>query len=149
MKRKEDILVPENKDKENDSEDQKKMVGENEESTSKDAANHNENSGLGNMEKNQEENNGTLEPEPIKILTAIHPILYLSHQYKIGDELPANDPKMVEAWITAKTAIWRLSSKVPVVKAKAQTAEPGLFGQAVPSGDNDLIGRIPVRGRRR
>lgn len=145
MKRKEDILVPENKDKENDSEDQKKMVGENEESTSKDAAN-NENSGLGNMEENQEENNGTLEPEPIKTLTAVHPVLYLSHQYKIGDELPANDSKMVDAWIAAGTAVWT-PSKVPATKAKAQTAEPGLFGQAVPSGDNDLIGRVPVRGR--
>lgn len=145
MKRKEDILVPENKDKENDSEDQKKMVGENEESTSKDAAN-NENSGLGDMEENQEENNGTPELEPAKTLTAVHPILYLSHQYKIGDELPANDPKMVDAWLVAGTAVW-LPPKVPATKAKVQTAEPGLFGQAVPSGDNDLIGRVPVRGR--
>lgn len=146
MKKKEDILIPENKGKENDSEEQKKMVGENEESTSKDAANHNEDSGLGDMEENQEENNGTPELEPAKILTAVHPILYLSHQYKIGDELPANDPKMVDAWITAGTAVWT-PSKVPTTKAKVQTAEPGLFGQAVPPGDDDLIGRVPVRGR--
>lgn len=41
-----------------------------------------------------------------QILTATYPILYLSHQYKIGDELPTNDPEMVKAWLTAKTAVW-------------------------------------------
>ena len=37
-------------------------------------------------------------------IIAIHPILYLSKQYKVGDELPANDHEMVEAWLKAKTA---------------------------------------------
>lgn len=41
-----------------------------------------------------------------KILTATYPILYLSHQYRIGDVLPANDPEMVKAWLAAKTAAW-------------------------------------------
>ena len=36
-------------------------------------------------------------------LIATYPILYLSKQYEVGDELPANDPKMVEAWLEAKT----------------------------------------------
>ena|GEM_PF-4296837 len=39
-------------------------------------------------------------------LKAIYPILYLSHQYAPGDELPANDPDMTKAWITAGTAEW-------------------------------------------
>jgi hypothetical protein len=37
-------------------------------------------------------------------IIATHPILYLSKQYKVGDELPANDHEMVEAWLKAKTA---------------------------------------------
>ena len=47
------------------------------------------------------------QPEPVsQILTATYPILYLSHQYRIGDTLPANDPEMVKAWLAAKTAAW-------------------------------------------
>ena len=47
------------------------------------------------------------QPEHVsQILTATYPILYLSHQYKIGDELPTNDPEMIKAWLAAKTAVW-------------------------------------------
>lgn len=34
-------------------------------------------------------------------------ILYESHQYNMGDELPADKPDMVEAWLRAETAEWR------------------------------------------
>lgn len=37
-------------------------------------------------------------------LIAIYPILYRSHQYEIGEELPADDSEMVQAWLDAKTA---------------------------------------------
>lgn len=105
----------------------------------------------------QEQENNTededQEPEEVlKILTALYPILYLSHQYKVGDELPANDPGMVEAWLQAGTAAW-IQTVGESPKAKPRTAEPGLPGEAVPSeaedGD-DLAGKIPKTfGRRR
>lgn len=89
--------------------------------------------------------------DAVSILTAIYPILYLSHQYKVGDELPANDPRMVEAWLSSGTAAWIR----PVQKgsmAKLMTAEPGLPGQALPSeaedGD-DLVGKVPKKRARR
>ena len=86
------------------------------------------------------------EPEEIpKILTAVYPILYLSHQYKVGDRLPANNPEMVAAWIEAGTAAWISEACLSVPKAGSRTAEPGLAGQAVSSeaGNYDnLVGRI-------
>ena len=39
-------------------------------------------------------------------LIALYPILYHSTQYKVGEELPANNPEMLEAWIKAGTAGW-------------------------------------------
>ncbi len=109
-----------------------------------------------NGEKNQEsggdaDDGGVSEPEPPKILTAICPILYLSRQYRVGEELPANDPGMVEAWTVAGTAAW-LPARGSAAKAKLRTAEPGLSGQAAVSesedGDN-LAGKIPKTSARR
>ena len=75
-------------------------------------------------------------------LIAIYPILYRSHQYEIGEELPADDSEMVQAWLDAKTAIWQ--DDTSQVKAKPVTAQAGLAGQA-PNGeaDENLVGRIP------
>ncbi|MCM1189808.1 MAG: hypothetical protein NC541_11000 [bacterium] len=104
-----------------------------------------------NGEGNREESGGDAddseasEPEIPKILTAIYPILYLSHQYKPGEKLPTNDSGMVEAWIAAGTAAW-LPVREPAVKAKPRTAEPGLPGQVAVSEAEDgenLVGRIP------
>lgn len=39
-------------------------------------------------------------------LIAIYPILYESRQYKVGEQLPANNHEMTEAWINAGTAKW-------------------------------------------
>lgn len=118
---------------------------------SEDTAEGDKNQDADNGEENQESGGEVSEPEPPKILTAICPILYLSHQYKVGEELPANDPGMVEAWTAAGTAAW-LPVKEPVAKAKPRTAEPGLPGQAAVSesedGDN-LAGKIPKTSTRK
>ena len=39
-------------------------------------------------------------------LVATYPILYRSHQYEVGDSLPADDESMVQAWLDAGTAVW-------------------------------------------
>lgn len=75
-------------------------------------------------------------------LIAIYPILYRSHQYEIGEELPADDSEMVQAWLDAKTAIWQ--DDTSQVKAKPVTAQAGLAGQS-PNGETgeNLVGRVP------
>ncbi len=103
----------------------------------------------------RENDSGSEDQDPeeaLKILTALYPILYLSRQYKVGEELPANDPGMVEAWLQAGTAAWvQPAGESP--KAKLRTAEPGLPGRSVSSeaedGD-DIAGKIPrTFGRKR
>jgi hypothetical protein len=42
----------------------------------------------------------------MKKLIAKIPILYLTKQYKPGEEIPANDPDMVEAWLENNAASW-------------------------------------------
>ena len=74
-------------------------------------------------------------------------ILYNGRLYAIGEELPTNNPQMVEAWLAAGTAVWKNAEEVNTpVKAVAQTAEPGLPGKATLSesedGD-DLVGKVP------
>lgn len=87
-------------------------------------------------------------------LVALYPILYHSHQYKIGDELPTNDTEMVSAWLEAGTAEWMDGEKPePTEPAKAvpKTAEPGRTGEAVSSesdGD-DLVGKVPKTKQRK
>lgn len=39
-------------------------------------------------------------------LIATRPILYRGRQYKTGEQLPADDAKMVAAWIEYKSAKW-------------------------------------------
>lgn len=43
----------------------------------------------------------------MKKLVAKYPILYESHQYKIGDELPASNHEMVAVWIKNNVAEWQ------------------------------------------
>lgn len=76
-------------------------------------------------------------------LVAIYPILYRSHQYEVGDSLPADDQSMVQAWLDAKTAMWQEEEK-PKGKAKPVTAEAGLAGQSQngETADN-VVGRVP------
>ena len=39
-------------------------------------------------------------------LVAKSPILYRSKQYKIGEQLPADNQAMVDAWLEAESAEW-------------------------------------------
>lgn len=34
-------------------------------------------------------------------------ILYKSRRYGLGDELPTDEPEIIEAWLRAETAEWR------------------------------------------
>lgn len=101
----------------------------------------------------EEEVEDTEDAEDIpKHLVATYPILYLSHQYQVGEVLPTNNLEMVEAWLAAGTAVW-VDDKQAETPAKAQpaTAEPGLPGVSVSSesedGD-DLVGKVPKTARR-
>lgn len=42
----------------------------------------------------------------MKKLIAKRPVLYLGRMYDPGDTLPANDQRMVTAWLNAKSAAW-------------------------------------------
>lgn len=93
-------------------------------------------------------------------LVATYPILYLSKQYEIGEELVANNPEMVSAWIEAGTAKWvedeefepdmegttdgKSEEALPPATATPVVAEAGLAGDAVGSEtDENLVGKIP------
>lgn len=87
-----------------------------------------------------------------KVCLAQTYILYNSTQYKPGDKLPTNDPKMLKAWLEARTAAWVDEDIVKSAKAQSVTAMTGLCGQAVCSdSDNgeDLVGRVPINNGRR
>ena len=80
-------------------------------------------------------------------------ILYNGRMYAIGEELPTNNPQMVEAWLLAGTAVWKDAEETNTpVKAVARTAEPGLPGKAMVSesedGD-DLVGKVPKTAARK
>lgn len=100
------------------------------------------------LEKDSEGADGSGEDEIPKDLVAIYPILYLSHQYKVGEKLPASDPGMVQAWLDAGTATWRTrKGQRPI--ARPTTAEPGLPVQAAGTGSgygDALAGKIPRAG---
>ena len=70
-------------------------------------------------------------------LVATYPILYRSHQYEVGDSLPADDESMVQAWLDAGTAVW---SEGKQEKAKAT----GLAGESK-NGETpeNVVGRVP------
>lgn len=116
--------------------------------TEQEAESKGEKEAEGEGEQDTEDETGKDVP---KILTAVYPILYLSHQYRVGDELPTNTPDMVQAWLDAGTAVWKTAVKENP-KAKPRTAEPGLPGQASPSesadGDN-LVGKVPKTNARK
>lgn len=112
----------------------------------------------------------------MKKLIAIIAILYLSHQYKPGEELPANDPEMVKAWLDAKSAYWKevqseqeasatdgetgsestvsgtedTSNGVSDTTAIPATAQAGQTGTATPAGgEDDLAGKVPATEARK
>lgn len=76
-----------------------------------------------------------------RILVTVYPILYLSRQYKVGEELPTNNHDMTKAWISSGAAAWITPDKVKKI-ARISTAEPGLSGTAMPADENCLVGKI-------
>ena len=62
-------------------------------------------------------------------LVATYPILYRSHQYEVGDSLPADDESMAQAWLDAGTAVWS-EGKQEKAKATPATATAGLAGES-------------------
>lgn len=76
-------------------------------------------------------------------LVATYPILYRSHQYEVGDSLPADDESMVQAWLDAGTAVWS-EGKQEKAKATPATATAGLAGESK-NGETpeNVVGRVP------
>lgn len=76
-------------------------------------------------------------------LVATYPILYRSHQYEVGDSLPADDESMVQAWFDAGTAVWS-EGKQEKAKATPATATAGLAGESK-NGETpeNVVGRVP------
>ena len=100
-----------------------------------------------------EDATGEEKEDGSKILVAVYPILFHSHQYKVGDTLPTNYPDMVDAWIEAGTAVWKgIEDVAPKTKAIPRTAEPGMPGAAVHSESKDgenLVGKVPKTDNRK
>ena len=95
----------------------------------------------------EEEPEITEDEEEKKVCIAQTYILYNSKQYKPGDELPANDPEMLAAWLEAGTAKWVDETDVSTMKAQSATALAGMYGTAVSSDSvdgEDLVGLITV-----
>lgn len=87
-------------------------------------------------------------------LIAIYPILHRCHQYNIGDELPADDWEMVQAWLKAKTAKWQeeelndieanqKKEEQPQVTAVPETAIAGMEGISTTGDYGGMVGRVP------
>lgn len=90
----------------------------------------------------------TSEESVVKNLIAVLPILFESHLYNPGDKLPCHNIDMVDAWIVCGSAEWRAPNADKKVKVKSASATPGMTGMAVPSGEEDLAGKLPVSPRR-
>ena len=80
-------------------------------------------------------------------LTAMHPVLYRSHQYSAGDALPGDDAATVAAWLEAGSAAWldEEASDQPAPKAFAAVAQPGRTGISSDGDPEALVGRVPAR----
>ena len=68
----------------------------------------------------------------MKRLTAKRPVLYMGRMYKAGETLPANDQKMVTAWLGAGSAEWTGEQSA----APEQAAEVTGGGQDAQDGAN-------------
>ena len=84
-------------------------------------------------------------------LAAMRPVLYRSTQYGVGDALPAGNPDMVEAWLSAGSAAWideDEEAKAPK-KARRATAPPGTTGISSDGDPEARVGRLPDRPERK
>ncbi len=79
-----------------------------------------------------------------KLIATAH-ILYLSKQYKPGQELPQNNQEMVNLWVEAGTAKYAEEENVKqTAKARSVTAPVGRTGKSIPkTSEDDLIGKPP------
>ena len=102
--------------------------------------------GTGTEGTETEESGSCTGATEIKRLIAVYPILFESHQYKPGDRLPTYNSEMAEAWVAAGTAVWKTEGE-KAVKAVPASAQAGLPGTAIPSSEEDLIGKVPRSGR--
>lgn len=96
-------------------------------------------------EQNTDDNSEELV---VKNLIAVLPILFESHLYNPGDKLPCHNIDMVDAWIVCGSAEWKAPDADKKVKVKSASATPGMTGMAVPSGEEDLAGKLPASPRR-
>lgn len=78
-------------------------------------------------------------------LIALLPILYLAHQYSVGDALPVNDPEMAEIWVQNGAAVWKEDALEKAPKAKPVTAIAGVSGESSDGDTKALAGRLPER----
>ena len=79
-------------------------------------------------------------------LSATRPILYLAHQYKIGDILP-QDAGLAEAWIETNSAVWEEETQTAEKSKKARrvVAQPGVSGKSSDGDPEALAGRVPTK----
>ena len=83
-------------------------------------------------------------------LRAKLPILYMSRQYRIGDILPANNERMVQAWVNSGAAFWdTVESQKKAPKATLATAEPGLPGRSSNGDPEALVGKVSKTPQRK
>ena len=61
----------------------------------------------------------------MKRLIAKRPVLYLGRTYQAGDTLPANDGRMVTAWLNAGTATWNVQEAAERKETGGGTADTG------------------------
>lgn len=71
----------------------------------------------------------------MKKLIAKRSVLYLGRMYDAGDPLPANDQKMVTAWLNAKSAAWD-SQEAEERRQEAQEAAGQADGSQDSRGQN-------------
>ena len=83
------------------------------------------------------------------MLKALRPVLYLAHQYSVGESLPVNDPEMVDIWIEAGTAVWEEDAEAAAPKAIPASALDGMPGESSDGDADALIGRVPVTEERK
>lgn len=63
----------------------------------------------------------------MKKLIALRPILYMGRTYKRGDAVPANDDKMVSAWLRAGSAAWSGPETPGEAKDSGEGGEPAML----------------------
>lgn len=96
-------------------------------------------------------NADTPSEEEDKVLVAQVYILYLAHHYKPGEEIPASDLDMVNAWLEAGSVQWVPISEFARDKAYPMTAIDGMYGTATCSDSDDginIVGRVPINSAR-